>query len=751
MKKFILAVSIAVVILFAGYYAYYHMGVYVNVHSDAPVTTFMKTDEDTIYMERDGVYEPFEIRGVNMGVGIPGKWATDYAIDKETYLRWFQWIQELGANTIRVYTILHDDFYNAFYEYNSAREEAGLEPLWLIHGVWVNDYVQNSHRDAYDDDFLQALLDDSKTLVDILHGNRSLSLGRGLGSGSYRKDVSRWVIGYILGVEWEDVTVAYTDNKYPERNSYSGTYMYTTEDATPFEAMLAQAGDSIIEYETQRYRQQRLVAFSNWPTTDPFTYPNAIRYFFLKCAAVNVEHIKTTDAFLSGSFASYHVYPYYPDYLNYVLNPVEFEDEEPLWQKVIDGFEHTEDDVLIEDVLTGNQNTDFYDESGQPNTYYAYIKMLNNYHTIPVVISEYGVSTGRGMAQRDINTGRNQGHMTEQEQGQAIIDCYEDIMAAGSAGSCVFTWQDEWFKRTWNTMANVDLDNTPYWSDYQTNEQYFGLLAFDPGVEESISYVDGDTSEWTEDDVILSTEEGSLSMKYDEKFLYFYAQWENFDPEHDVLYIPIDTTPKSGSTYCRNYNISFERACDFVICIDGTDNSRVMVQERYEVLRAMFLRETADMDAFVDPPELDSPRFKIISLMLQTATPLLTGNWSASAETYETGALRHGNANPDSEDFDSLADFCYTDHGVEIRIPWQLLNFANPSEMMIHDDYYENYGVEYIHIDEMYVGMAAGDATEYRIPMASLPLEGWGKTVTYHERLKESYYILQEYWAGLDS
>ena len=751
MKKFILAVSIAVVILFAGYYAYYHMGVYVNVHSDAPVTTFMKTDEDTIYMERDGVYEPFEIRGVNMGVGIPGKWATDYAIDKETYLRWFQWIQELGANTIRVYTILHDDFYNAFYEYNSAREEAGLEPLWLIHGVWVNDYVQNSHRDAYDDDFLQALLDDSKTLVDILHGNRSLSLGRGLGSGSYRKDVSRWVIGYILGVEWEDVTVAYTDNKYPERNSYSGTYMYTTEDATPFEAMLAQAGDSIIEYETQRYRQQRLVAFSNWPTTDPFTYPNAIRYFFLKCAAVNVEHIKTTDAFLSGSFASYHVYPYYPDYLNYVLNPVEFEDEEPLWQKVIDGFEHTEDDVLIEDVLTGNQNTDFYDESGQPNTYYAYIKMLNNYHTIPVVISEYGVSTGRGMAQRDINTGRNQGHMTEQEQGQAIIDCYEDIMAAGSAGSCVFTWQDEWFKRTWNTMANVDLDNTPYWSDYQTNEQYFGLLAFDPGVEESISYVDGDTSEWTEDDVILSTEEGSLSMKYDEKFLYFYAQWENFDPEHDVLYIPIDTTPKSGSTYCRNYNISFERACDFVICIDGTDNSRVMVQERYEVLRAMFLRETADMDAFVDPPELDSPRFKIISLMLQTATPLLTGNWSASAETYETGALRHGNANPDSEDFDSLADFCYTDHGVEIRIPWQLLNFANPSEMMIHDDYYENYGVEYIHIDEMYVGMAAGNATEYRIPMESLPLEGWGKSVTYHERLKESYYILQEYWAGLDS
>lgn len=750
MKKFILAACAVALLLFAGYYAYYHMGIYIDLNPGAPVTTFMKTDEDTIYMERDGVYEPFEIRGVNMGVGIPGEWATDYAIDEETYLRWFEQIQELGANTIRVYTILHDDFYNAFYEYNTQREAAGEEPLWLIHGVWVNDYTQNSHRDAYDDDFLQTFLEDCRTMIDIVHGQKNLSLGRGLGSGSYRKDVSPWVIAYILGVEWEDVTVAYTNEKYPERNTYQGTYMVTTTDATPFEAMLAQVGDDVIEYESTRYKQQRLIAFSNWPTTDPFLYPVEITNFFMKCAQVDVEHIQTTDAFLSGQFASYHVYPYYPDYLNYVLNPVEIISEDELWTGVNpESMMLLSNGVPCEEVLTGDEEEDFYDRDGEVNTYYAYLKMLNIYHTMPVVISEYGVSTGRGMAQRDINTGRNQGNMTEQEQGQAVIDCYEDIMDAGSAGSCVFTWQDEWFKRTWNTMANVDLDNTPYWSDYQTNEQYFGLLAFDPGEEESVSYTDRDPSEWRSEDIVLETDQGRLSMKYDEKFLYFYVQ--GIDLAEDTLYIPIDTTPKTGSTYCKNYGLTFERPCDFVIRIDGTDNSRIVVQKRYEVMRAMFMQETEDQDPYLDIPDRDTPEFQYIDLMLQTATPLLTGNWESSAEVYETGKLRHGNANPDSEDFDSLADFCYTDHGVEIRIPWQLLNFANPSEMMIHDDYYENYGVEYIHIDEMYVGMAAGNATEYRIPMESLPLEGWGKTVTYHERLKESYYILQEYWAGLDS
>ena len=389
-----------------------------------------------------------------------------------------------------------------------------------------------------------------------------MSLGRGLGSGSYRKDVSPWVIAYILGVEWEDVTVAYTNEKYPERNTYQGTYMVTTTDATPFEAMLAQVGDDVIENESTRYKQQRLIAFSNWPTTDPFLYPVEITNFFMKCAQVDVEHIQTTDAFLSGQFASYHVYPYYPDYLNYVLNPVEIISEMNFGTGVNpESMMLLSNGVPCDEVLSGDEEEDFYDRDGEVNTYYAYLKMLNTYHTMPVVISEYGVSTGRGMAQRDINTGRNQGNMTEQEQGQAVIDCYEDIMDAGSAGQLCVHLQDEWFKRTWNTMANVDLDNTPYWSDYQTNEQYFGLLAFDPGEEESVSYTDGDPSEWTKADILLETDQGRLSMKYDEKFLYFYVQ--GIDLAEDTLYIPIDTTPKTGSTYCKNYGLTFERPLRF--------------------------------------------------------------------------------------------------------------------------------------------------------------------------------------------
>lgn len=309
-----------------------------------------------------------------------------------------------------------------------------------------------------------------------------------------------------------------------------------------------------------------------------------------------MEHVVASDRVASGLFASYHVYPYYPDYLQYLP-------------------------------ATSPET----DESGEKNTYRAYLETLVAHHSMPVVISEFGVPSARGMAQVDANTGRNQGNMSEEDQGRAIARCYDDIMSAGCAGSCVFTWQDEWFKRTWNTMANVDLLKTPYWSDYQTNEQYFGLLSFDPGDERSVSYVDGDDEEWGEADVIGSSVGLELSMKYDEKYVYLMVRGDAVGPDAP-LYLPIDTTQKTGSTSCSDPALSFGRAADFLVVIDGEKDSRVLVQERYEVARATQLRATTGEDPYVNVPAADSPVFKPINLVLQTLTDTSLIADSVSAE-----------------------------------------------------------------------------------------------------------------------
>ena len=706
MKKFLLVSSILLVILVIFDIAHYELGLFIDFNPNKEVTTFVKTNGKEILLDDGTGYKIFEIKGVDLGSGIPGEFATSYAIDKKTYLRWFQYIQDMGANTIRVYTMLNDDFYNAFYEYNKNNEN----PLYLIQGLWVNDYVQYSRLDAYSEQFRGQFLKDSKKIVDIIHGKRQITIGGEAGTGFYFKDISPWVIGYILGVEWEDYTVAYTNDVQKQHTSYQGKYMKTTKEASAFEVMLAEVGDKIIDYESSRYKTQRLVAFSNWPTTDPFDYQKSVSEYFKKIAKVDVEHIETTDEFKAGHFASYHIYPYYPDYLNYV-----------------DEYE------------------DYQDENGVKNTYQAYLKTINEHHKVPVVISEFGVPSSRGMAQKDQNTKRNQGGLNEREQGEAIVKSYQDIKAAGIDSAIIFSWQDEWFKRTWNTMHAVDLLKTPYWSDVQTNEQHFGLLAFDPGNERSVSYIDRDKEEWSDNDVVTSENGYTLSIKYDERYVYFYVNKKDYDGEK--IYIPIDTTQKSGSKYSSNHDVHFSKNADFLIVIDGQKDSHIFVQERYNTLFAMFGYEINEKNSYLNPPKKDSAKFQYINLMLQTATPLLTNNKSEHAEIYEIGKLRYGNGNPNSDDFDSLADYIINGDIIEIRIPWGLLNFSDPSNMMIHDDYYENYGVEDIKITKMYIGVGNG---ENEIKMEEVKLKGWRKNVTYHERLKESYYMVQDMWKGSD-
>jgi hypothetical protein len=114
-------------------------------------------------------------------------------------------------------------------------------------------------------------------------------------------------------------------------------------------------------------------------------------------------------------------------------------------------------------------------------------------------------------------------------------------------------------------------------------------------------------------------------------------------------------------------------------------------------------------------------------------------------KTFETGKLTYGNGNPNAEDYNSLSDFCYGDGLVEIRIPWQLLNISDPTNMEIHDDYYENYGVESRKMDHFYLGIIEKEKKKNGMHLEEVKIKPLKKE-EYHERFKESYFIVKEYW-----
>lgn len=267
----------------------------------------------------------------------------------------------------------------------------------------------------------------------------------------------------------------------------------------------------------------------------------------------------------------------------------------------------------------------------------------------------------------------------------------------------------------------------------------------------------------------------------------------------DDVYLPLDTTPKSGASanatevltswglpgedvsagseteatdavdgertfvdalVAELPSMTFDRGADFIVALHRAGDSRVVVQERYECLRAMMLWRLALDDAYANPPAQDSETFRTIELGLRTVRDSAGDNRDGQVtigaddeRTFETGLLREGVANPSSEEYDSLADYCFGEDFVEVRLPWQLLNFSNPSEMQVHDDYYEHYGVENLAIKGIGVGATQAQSKYHattNVAMAEVPLEGWGTKPTYHERLKLSYYALQEVWTSVD-
>ena len=475
---------------------------------------------------------------------------------------------------------------------------------------------------------------------------------------------------------------------------------------------LCEVGDKVIEYEASEYNTGRPLSYTNWLTTDPLKHSNEPDPSREDAQTVNTENIKGTGRFTPGLFASYHVYPYYPEFMNYQQE---------------------------------------YVATGDP--YRAYLNDLFNFHTVPVLVAEFGVPASRGIGHKSFqnyhNTGMayNQGNNDETEQGIILENMLNDIYDEGYCGALVFTWQDEWFKRTWNTMDLDDPDRRPYWSNPQTNEQGFGLLAFDPGETAGVCYVDGDVSEWNGDTPVYTGTNVTLYVKSDEKYVYLMADTSGFDFSSGTLYIPVDSIQTQGNDAATSESLTFGRYIDFLIKIDGMNNSKILVDAFYDSFYYLYHDSIYTVPVV---PSSNSGIFNPMRLCLSAALTIPQMNTVVPFSSVETGKLFYGDGNPAHSDFNSLTDFCFNSLNtkVEIRIPWQLFNVKDPSgrKIMGYLDYTKADpvfpAVSLTNVEGMYFGACIKGVSSSSAVDGLYTWSSWNMP-SYHEKLKPSYYILQ--------
>jgi hypothetical protein len=432
-----------------------------------------------------------------------------------------------------------------------------------------------------------------------------------------------------------------------------------------------------------------------------------------------------------GMFASYHVYPYYPDFLN-------------LEEKYINYIDHR----------------------GERNNYAGYLKDLHEAHDLPVLIAEFGVPASRGLTHLNL-FGWNQGFLSENQQGDILVHLFEDIVHEGMLGGLIFSWHDEWFKRTWNTMDYDNPERRPFWSNAQTNEQQFGLLSFDRLQVKP----DGKSDDWEGvKPLYLNKMQRYIKKVYathDERYLYLRLDFDSsLSGKLFEQYTPkilFDVHPGQGKTYIDELALSINGAAgaDFKLDFTGHQEAELLVDSYYD---AYYYQYAYQLNMINHDPLLSSQKSSIfqpmrLSLSRENVRPD-TGE-VLPFTAYETGKLRHGNGNPESKSYDSLSDFYYDQQNglLEIRLPWQLLNVKDPSQHEIYDDLYEKGLKGSLFIDGIRIAVVLTDSDHQIIEayphyadgqlngdeIALYTWEKWDLPL-YQERLKQSYWILKEYF-----
>ncbi|KZE68952.1 hypothetical protein AWM68_01395 [Fictibacillus phosphorivorans] len=693
-------------------------GVEVEEKNDIKINA--RAEGNYLQVLQNGKWEDMLIKGVNMGIAKPGSFPGETAISKSEYFRWFKRIGEMNANAIRVYTIHPPGFYEAFYEYNKIAKK----PLFLFHGVWVNEDQLIAKQDVYAPEVSEAFQNEIKNVVDIVNGNATIPKVPGHAGGEYRNNISQYVLGYILGVEWDPEVVVSTNKKHQGKNNYSGDY-FSSVDASPFESWLASMLDYTTKYETDTYNWQHAVSHVNWVTTDTLKHP-AEPFGKEDRVSVDPNAIKPQGSFKSGYFASYHVYPYYPDFLNYE-----------------------------------KKYLDYVDQRGKKNNYAGYLNDLRNVHEMPVVVAEFGVPSSRGITHENA-FGWDQGHHSEKEQGTMDAMLFEDIVEEKMAGGMVFTWQDEWFKRTWNTMDFDNPDRRPFWSNAQTNEQQFGLLSFDP---ESPIKADGEVGDWVSIAPYQSSSKNkdlkSLYVTSDNRYVYMRIDYnKKIDLENLNTTILVDTISEQGQLSSPDRLVKMDAGAEFAINLVNTKKSRILVDSYYDANYYLYGHELQMIEQKDYASKKNNGIYHPITMVLNKELTIPSTKQVIPFQSFETGKLHFGNGNPASENYDSLTDVSVNEKEgiVELRIPWLLLNVKDPSLHEVMGDMWsgklkgskktDGFAIATFTYNED--GKKVVDslpiAKEGVIPLSDTKKYRWDEwnEPLYQERLKQSYYEMQK-------
>jgi hypothetical protein len=644
--------------------------------------------------------------GVNLGATLPATSPGELAPTRADYDRWFAQMGEMGSTILRVYTILPPHFYDAFRAYNLANPK---QPLFLLHGVWIPEDRIYEVRNLWDAEATKEFHHELTDAVSAVHGNLVRPVRRGHASGTYKSDISPWVIGWSIGVEWDPDVVVNTNELNKTMPPFSGKFFTTKPNTNASETWIATGLELVASLEAAR-GWSRPMTFTNWVSTDPVKHPEE-PFYTEDLAVVDATNFVPTPAWPGGFFASYHAYPYYPDGLRFQKSYSEY---------------RTPD--------------------GRPDMYAAYLQDLRTYHgDQAIMITEFGQPTSIGLAHRGPD-GRDQGGHHEAQAATNNTSMMKAIHDGQFAGAVIFEWTDEWFKFTWNSVEHeLPKDRRAMWRNPLTNEEHFGVIAMEAGETQKV-VLDGDDSEWTDaqSKVIAKSAQGPIT---------------EIRATHDEesLYLRVKLAPSAANTWATQ-----ELGVGLDLRPEGNGGlpGRPGVLPESDVAVMIGPGNTAKLRiaASLDPVPFEMGIAKQYMPVVATELQPGSGVWTNPGQVVSKpltipstgeehpldvipfGDLRWGPNDPTKPDFDDRNLVNGAGSVLELRLPWGMIGMSDPSLKLALRPQADGKMLG-VPIDRVGISVAGPDASI--ATTSGYTWENWN-VVKWHERKKVGWTTYQQ-------
>ncbi|MDP9267812.1 MAG: hypothetical protein M3P27_05735 [Acidobacteriota bacterium] len=632
-------------------------------------------------------WEKFYVKGINLGPGAPGFFPSKPPTEGLMYKQWIDDASAANANVIRLYTLLPPGFYRAYKHYVKGGGKMGL-----MQQIWIGD---PKNKDLYEPAFVDETKAEIRYVIDAVHGHGDVPPKRARGNGIYENDVSGDVVGYLLGREIEPSIAQQTNIINGGKVKFDGKYI-SLQRATATEVWFAEMLDYLVGYEQDTYNWQHPVAIVNWPPMDPLTHPTEatnleeVKFRIRKgeqlsipkgfeddndTVAIDEAKYRATGALYAGFFASYHVYPYYPDFL--LLDP---------------------------------QYLNARDSEGL-NPISGYLKELRAHIPHALVITEYGMPSSIGISHFHPYGWHHGGH-TEDQQAQILVRLAKTIKDTGCAGGVLFELMDEWYKHNWLTVDfESPVDRADLWINELDPEKRYGLLGFHTAGWKLFT---GDPAAWVKEKTLYTSAveptafkdgyDGARSLRSvqaasDEGYLYLRItvpciDCPNKDRKKDskpdwsktAYAVAINTMPTAAGLHKLPFgDVDLKNGANFLLLLGDPTVSRLLIADTYNPYQILpkpgVPNETEISYRRGYTPSLQY-RGTFMDFVVETNRRRYGRDGTSYPGTrYSRSVLRYGDGDPQAAAYDSLAEWNVDvkNKAILVRIPWGKLLLTDPS------------------------------------------------------------------------